>query len=153
PTEADGVVWASWHDAVAAQPNVVDPPDRVGDAVGSAETKEQSDAAVGMTFGTLKILIEVVVDRPRVARAVEGHNRNEQLGEKAFDDPPKHRRRVVEPIEFQLQESPRNVGGILLERDAALVAPSEPDELMPHEAEWLDGDPAFGAHQYAIAKC
>src|SRR5262249_61630300 len=77
----------------------------------------------------------------------------EQLWEKAFDDPPKHRRRVVEPIEFQLQESPRNVGGILLERDAALVAPSEPDELMPHEAEWLDGDPAFGAHQYAIAKC
>ena len=50
----------------------------------------------------------------------------------------------AQPGKLLGQEQPREVGGILLEREALLVAPHAAQELVADQAEGLDGDPALG---------
>jgi hypothetical protein len=83
--------------------------------------------------------------RPEAALGVEWLDRDQQLGEETFQDLQQNRPRVGQARKCIREEYLREVGGILDQRRALLVAPHEGDELMPDKAKGLYRYAAFRA--------
>src|SRR5262249_52964358 len=77
PGDPEAVERTARDDAIAPDADGVGEPDRVGHAVRGAEPEEDPDALIGLTLGAPEILIEVVVDGPRVVDLAGGLGGNE----------------------------------------------------------------------------
>ncbi len=93
-----------------------------------------------------EVLIELVVQRPAPALGVERLNWDQQFGEEAFQNSLQNRPGVAQARKgVRSDEYSREIGGILDQRRALLVAPHEGDELMPDKAKGLYRYAAFRA--------
>ena len=108
-----------------ADPDVVGVFDGVRHAVGGAEAEEHADPPVGRASG-LQVLVEVIVDAPRVTHLVERLGRDEQPREEALQEPRQDRARIGQAGKLLSRELPRQVGGILPSETRSLVAPPAP---------------------------
>src|SRR5262245_38233913 len=150
PADPERVTRTSRDCALAADAHVVGVLDRIGHAVGDAESEEDADSSRRIARRAPDELVEVVVDGPGVVHGVDRLRRHEQLREEAREDSFQERSRVLESRKLARQEEPRQVRRVLLERHTLLVAPSEADELVAHEAERLDREAAFARDQHAV---
>ena len=105
---------------------------------------------VGRARGAPEVLVEVIVDAPRVAHLVERLRRDEQLREEALQEPRQDRARIGQAGKLLGQERPPDVGGILYERDTLLVAPPASQELVADQAEGFDRDPALSDDEHTV---
>ena len=122
-------------------------------AVGDAEPEERADAARGFALRAPEELVEVVVDGPCAVHAVGRLDRHEQLRKEPLQDPQEKRAGIAEPGELLRQQRPCQVGRILLQRQALLVAPGEADGLMADQPEGLDGHAAFPGQEDSVLEC
>src|SRR5499425_3556637 len=150
PAHAHVVVGPARHHAVGAQPHVVRVLDWIGVAVGDAEPEEEAHALVRAPLGTPQVLIEVVVHGPGAAYLVRRHHGDEKLREEVLEESPQERSGILEAREPLRQEEACQVGRILVEGEPLLVAPDEAEILMPHQPEWLDGNPTLGVYKYSV---
>src|SRR5262249_16804487 len=134
------------------KPDVVRVLDRVHLAIGGAEAEEDAETAIGIAAGIPQVLVEVVVDRPRVVLGLRGLHRHQELGEEPLEDAPEDRAGIYQERKSGFGERARDVAGVLIELEALLVAPVAADELMADEPERPDGHPALRAHQHAIVE-
>src|SRR5262245_9067140 len=88
PADPDGVVRTARDDAFPADADVVRVLDRSRYAVAGAEAKEEANTVVRAPLGAPEVLIEVVVDRPRVVDSLERLRRHEQLWEEPLHELP-----------------------------------------------------------------
>src|SRR5215813_11929064 len=150
PAHAHVVVGPAGHYTVGAHPHVVRVLDRIGIAVRDAEPEEEAHALVRASLGTPQVLIEVVVHGPGAVFLVRRHYGDEKLREEVLEDSPQERSRILQAREPLRHEEACQVGRILVEREALLVAPDEAEILVPHQAEGLDGNPALGVYKYSV---
>jgi hypothetical protein len=101
--------------------------DRVYLAVGGAEAEEDPETPRRIVTRVPQVLVEVVVNRPRVVLGLRRLHGHQQLGEESLEDAPEHRARILQAREAGLGQEERDVGRILIDPQAFLVAPVAAD--------------------------
>jgi hypothetical protein len=79
--------------------------DRVGQAVRDAEPEEGPHPARRISGRAPDVLVEVVVDRPRLALLLQRRHREQELGEEALKDPPEDRSGILQTRKHNISRS------------------------------------------------